>query len=148
MAAGLRGGILVAVVRRGHGARRGAGAQEGRRAVVALHGGEVAVLDLRPDGPGGLAVAAERTVVVVVGVVVADVVAAFLDGGAVEEAVDLAAVRLLVCPCLDSAEHRAVDLDGLVAECGVVEDAKDVVHHFLDWYARVLPRVEDSSVEG
>jgi hypothetical protein len=41
-----------------------------------------------------------------------------------------------------------VDLDGLVAECGVVEDAKDVVHHFLDWYARVLPRVEDSSVEG
>lgn len=146
MAAGLRRGILVAVMRRWHRVRGGAGAQE-RCAVVALHGGEVAVLDLRPDGPGSLAVAAERAVVVVVGVV-ADVVAAFLDGRAVQEPVDLATVRLLVCPRLDGAEHCAVDLDGLVAERGVVEDAEDVIHHFLDWDAWVLPCVEDSSMEG
>lgn len=52
---------------------------------------------------------------------------------------------LLVCPFLDGVKHDAVDLDRLVAEAGVVEDADDIVHDFINRNSWVLPRIEYSS---
>jgi hypothetical protein len=142
VAAGLWGRVLVAIVRRGDwgmGLGRGAAAQV-RRAVIPFHGCEVAVLDLRPYRSSGLSVAAQGAVIMVIAALT-DVIAAVLDGGGVEEAVDLAAVGLLVRPGLDGAEHGAVDLDRLVPESWVVEDAEDVVHHLLNWHPWVLPSI-------
>jgi hypothetical protein len=88
-------------------------------------------------------VPAEGAVVVVAAT--ADVIAALLDGGGIEEAAYLAAVWLLVDPDLDRVEHGAVDLDRLVPKCRVVEDAEDIVHHLLDWHPWIFPGIQDSS---
>lgn len=142
MAAGLGRGVLVSVVRGWRGF--GGGAQVCLRSPVgSLYRSEIAVLDLGPDRARGLPVSAEGTMVVIVAD--ADVVAAVLDGGGVEQAVDLVAVWLLVHPDLDGVEHRAVDLNRLVSECRVVEDAEDVVYHLLNWHPWVFPGIEDAS---
>ena len=88
---------------------------------------------------------AAQCTVIMVFAAIADVVATVFDGGGVEEAIDLAAVWLLVRPGLDGAEHGAVDLDRLVSESWVVEDAEDVIHHLLNWHPWVLPSIENSS---
>lgn len=82
---------------------------------------------------------------VVVVAAIADVIAALLDGGGIEEAAYSAAVWLLVNPDLDRVEHSAVDLDQLVPECRVVEDAEDIAHHLFDWHSWIFPGIQDPS---
>ena len=75
----------------------------------------------------------------------ADVITAVLDGGRVEEAVNLATVGLLIDPDLDGVEHGAVDLHGLITQGRVVEYTEDVGRYFFYGNPWVLPSVENSS---
>jgi hypothetical protein len=64
-----------------------------------------------------------------------------------EDGVELVATGMLVRPFLDGVEHVSLDSDVFVAECGVVEGLEDVVDYFINWDARVLPSVQDTSAK-
>ena len=72
------------------------------------------------------------------------VILSSLNKSRAEDAVEIVGVGLLLYPLAYGVEHVPVDFDALVAECGVVECAEDVLHYFFDWDARVLPSVDNS----
>lgn len=73
-----------------------------------------------------------------------DVVLALLDRFRAKEVAEVVTTGMSVGPVLDGAEHLALDLDVVVASCGVMESPEDIVDDFFDWNVGVLPGVEDA----
>lgn len=70
---------------------------------------------------------------------VENVVLALLDGFRTENAIEFVTTGVLVSPGADSLEHVTLDLDVVVAQGGVVENAQDIVHDLIDGDVGVVP---------
>ena len=55
-------------------------------------------------------------------------------------------IWLFFYPLSDSSKHVSMDFEVFVAESRMMEDVKDVPHDFINWNARILPGIENTSV--
>jgi hypothetical protein len=62
-----------------------------------------------------------------------------------KDIVETSAVRLLISPGTHGGKHVAVDFNGFVACCGVVEGTQDIVHDFAGGDSWVLPSVDNAA---
>ena len=68
-----------------------------------------------------------------------------VDGLRAEDTIKVAATRVLVCPLPDGVEHLSLDLDTFIPNGWMMESSDDIIHNFVNRYARVLPCVQDTS---
>ena len=55
-------------------------------------------------------------------------------------------IWLFFYPLSNSSEHVSMNFEVFVAESRMVEDVKNILHDFINWNARILPGIENTSV--
>jgi hypothetical protein len=67
------------------------------------------------------------------------------DGSRTENAIQIMGVWLLLDPFSNSIEHISMDFDTLVPQGWVVEYSKDIIHHLINQYSWMLPRIKNTT---
>lgn len=119
--------------------------------VTTLKRHHISASNLRPKRARSLSVAAKSTVVMIMNSFRSTrsffVIATCFYRGGREDVIEIVSIWLLFDPLSDSSKHVSVNFEVLVAESGMVEDVKNVLHDFINWDAGVLPGIENTSVK-
>lgn len=59
-----------------------------------------------------------------------------------ENAIQVMCIGLLLNPFPDGIEHISMDLEALISQSWVMENAKNIVHYLINRYSRVFPCID------